>query len=154
MSQLWDGLEKHTSSAFSPFQSFSIKVMINILSSRQDLLTPWNLYLLLLDNTYHKPEIKIVPSGEENSISHWKVTPGVHHHLCFACSKGNYWLFHESESLVSETLFLSSVKEVAVPISAFLCKQPEMISGFLCMQRYFWPPTPFIISCWCFSTRL
>lgn len=36
-----------------------------------------------------------------------KVTPGVHHHLCFASLKGNYWLFHESESQVSETPFLS-----------------------------------------------
>lgn len=69
-SQIWDGMEKHTNVAFSPFQS-SIKVMINILSSRQDPLAPWNLYLLLLD----KPEIQTVPSGEENSISHWKSNP-------------------------------------------------------------------------------
>lgn len=36
-----------------------------------------------------------------------KVTPGVYHHLFFACSKGNCWLFHKSESQVSETPFLS-----------------------------------------------
>lgn len=78
-------------------------------------------------HTTHQ-RFKLLLLDRKIQFSTEKVTPGVRYHLCFASSKGNYWLFHESESQVSETFFLSTVEEVAVLMSGFLCMQLEMIS--------------------------